>query len=181
MGVLTELDLCVLGVIVRDGPLSAYAVRKAFARSPTSAWSASTGSIYPSIQRLVRAGMVAAGAAQDERGKRLLCATDEGRGRFLRWLLELAPTDTGPNADRIRTRVQFLGKLQPRERASFLESAVAATREALGELEQLEGRYKREDLYWEQIGVGGAIAELRARVEWLRSITASPRRQSPGA
>ena len=150
--------------------MSAYAVRKAFADSPTSAWSASTGSIYPSIQRLVRAEMVAASAAQDERGKRLLSATDAGRSRFVRWLLELAPVETGPSADRVRTRVQFLGELGGSERAAFLENAVSATKAALQDLEQLEGRFKQESSHWELTGLGGGIAELRARLDWLRSI-----------
>jgi DNA-binding PadR family transcriptional regulator len=172
----TELDLCVLAVLVRDGPMSAYAVRKAFADSPTYAWSASTGSIYPSIQRLIRAAMVVAGAPQDERGRRLLCATEEGRRRFLRWLLELPPAETGPSADRIRTRVQFLGELNTRKRAVFLANAIGATKAALKELEQLERRYKRDGSDWEEIGVGGGVAELRARLGWLRSIASAERR-----
>lgn len=165
---LTELDLCVLGVIWRSGPLSAYGVRAVFRESTTAAWSSSSGSIYPSIRRLVAAGLAAAGAPQDRRSTRSLSITPEGLARLRAWLVELRPDAGTPTPDPIRTRAQFITALPEEERARFVQSSVTLTQQALAGLEKIaEANANDPAQALDQLGTIGSILELRARLEWL--------------
>src|SRR6476659_7226575 len=55
---LTELEQCVLGVIWRDGPMTAYEIAALFTKSLSPYWSGSAGAIYPVVQRLRKRGLV---------------------------------------------------------------------------------------------------------------------------
>jgi DNA-binding PadR family transcriptional regulator len=72
---MTELKFTILAIVARDGPLSAYDIRKIFARSLTSTWSSSTGSIYPSIRRLQNIGHLASSSPKDGRARKALSVT----------------------------------------------------------------------------------------------------------
>jgi DNA-binding PadR family transcriptional regulator len=168
---LTELDFCVLGVIWESGPLSAYRVRTRFEESNTAAWSSSAGSIYPSIRRLLRAGLAVAGSRQDERGTRHVRITAQGRERLRAWLVHLPPKIGTATADPIRTRAQFVTSLSYENRLRFLDEARAITRAALKEVEKVT-RIKSTgpDTMLEYIGNLGSIFELRARLQWLNRV-----------
>lgn len=168
---LTELDFCVLGVIWRSGPLSAYGVRKVFRDSTTASWSSSTGSIYPSIRRLLAAGLATAGAPEDRRGTQTLKITPDGLDRLRRWILELRPELGTATPDPIRTRAQFLTSVSSKERAEFVEAAHRITLEALRTLENVaeENTGDRAQVL-DQLGTLGSILELKARLDWLNGI-----------
>src|SRR4051812_8987838 len=57
---INQLDAVVAGVIWRDGPITAYRIREVFKQSLSPAWSSSAGTIYPTVGRLIRGGLVAA-------------------------------------------------------------------------------------------------------------------------
>jgi len=168
---LTELDFCVLGVIWECGPLSTYRVRARFAESNTAAWSSSAGSIYPSIRRLVRAGLAVAGSRQDGRGTRHVGITAKGRERLRGWLVDLPPKIGTATADPIRTRAQFVTSVSYEERLRFLDNARAITRAALKEVEKVtKVKSASSDTMLEYIGNLGSIFELRARLQWLNRV-----------
>ena len=168
---LTELDFCVLGVIWECGPLSAYRVRARFEESNTATWSSSAGSIYPSIRRLVRAGLAVAGSRQDERGTRHVGITAKGRERLRAWLVDLPPRIGTATADPIRTRAQFVTSVPYQDRLRFLDNARAITRAALKEVEKVtKGKSAGSDTMLEYIGNLGSIFELRARLQWLNRV-----------
>ncbi len=168
MADLTELDLCVLGVIWRSGPLTAYRVRKEFQESTTVAWSSSAGSIYPSIRRLLAAGLALAGPPQDKRGAQALSVTHEGRSRLRCWVVELPSWLGSAMPDPIRTRSQFLTIAPPRDRLEFVRTARALTRRSLDLLyAEKEANAGDPAMALEQLGTIGAILELRARLDWL--------------
>ena len=165
---LTELDFCVLGVIWECGPVSAYGVRARFEASNTATWSSSAGSIYPSIRRLVRAGLAAASSRKDERGTRHIVITTKGRERLRVWLVDLPPKIGTATADPIRTRAQFVTSVSPEERLRFLDNARAITRAALNEVEKVTKLQSTgSDTMLEYIGNLGSVFELRARLQWL--------------
>ena len=58
MADLSELEGAVLGLIWRQGPLTAHAVRSVFAGSPTPYFSGSEGSIYAVVRRLEGRGLI---------------------------------------------------------------------------------------------------------------------------
>jgi DNA-binding PadR family transcriptional regulator len=164
---LTELDFCVLGVVFRDGPLTAYRVRTRFASSVTAAWSTSTGSIYPAIRRLVARRLIRASAHRDARRTKELSITPKGEAVFRDWLRRVTDGLAGNVADPVRTRVQFLGALGPREAMRFLAEVEADCRSALESMEAKVSEEPREATLHRGWALRGALHELRARLEWI--------------
>jgi DNA-binding PadR family transcriptional regulator len=174
--VLTELDNCILGVIWREGPMSAYGVRSHFARSTTVTWSSSTGTVYPAIKRLLAAGLLTAGEPTGPRNSQLLALTASGMRALESWLSEVTAALGSSTADPIRTRVHFLAALADGRRDRVLADYRAVTDGALRRLEaeaQRPARTKAEKS--ERLGALGALMELRARREWLDLVEQEPR------
>jgi DNA-binding PadR family transcriptional regulator len=163
----TELDYCVLAVIGRNGPLSTYAVRQHFAGSITRAWSSSTGSIYPAIKRLAAAGMVRATETKDQRGTRMIAITATGKQAIHKWLLSVGPAEGSATSDPIRTRAQFLDELGAGEQMQFFERSIKATNAAIDRFKEKLATVDRDERDPDRIGGKGAIAELKARLQWL--------------
>ena len=166
---MTELDLTILAIIARDGPLSAYDVRKVFARSLTSTWSSSTGSIYPSIRRLQKARRVVSSSPKGARARKTLRVTAAGRAAGDRWLQEITPEMARPTPNPVRTRIYFLGILSSSERSAILRKAIASTRAALDEAERRRAaRVSAEsDDAVQHLASEGVLYELRGRLAWL--------------
>ena len=165
---LTELECCILGVIWREAPVSAYGVRAHFAASTTVSWSSSTGTVYPAIRRLREAGLLAAEAPTGPRKSELLNLTAGGREALDHWLTNVTPQLGASTADPIRTRVHFLAALDSGTRRRVLEEYRAATRAAIEQLEpHAAERAATAVELSERLGTLGALAELRARLEWL--------------
>jgi DNA-binding PadR family transcriptional regulator len=159
----TDLDFSVLGVIARAGPLTAYGVRQEFAASASPAWSSSAGSIYPAIRRLQTSGLVTSERPSDGRGRQELTITAVGEAALRGWLLDIGPAIGAPTPDPIRTRSQFLDPLSSAERRAFFDRCIEATKAGL---DFVQSKALGEHL-GEQIGVDGAVAQLRARLTWL--------------
>lgn len=159
------LENLVLARIDRDGPITAYRVRALFAASPTDALSASTGSIYPLLERLERRGLVARGPHADGRGTRLLTITAAGAGQVQRWLLSDADLGHLP-VDPLRTRASFLGKLSAPRLRAWLRKALRASEKKLAQVEHF---FRTEALPESDCWAHeNAVRLLRARIEWLR-------------
>jgi DNA-binding PadR family transcriptional regulator len=165
---LTELDNCILGVIWRGGPMSAYGVRSHFAGSNTVSWSSSTGTIYPAIRRLRQSGYLEAAAPTGPRKSELLSLTAKGRAALDQWLTDVRPELGSSTADPLRTRVHFLTALEPAARKRVLEDYRAATRAAMAGVEaSLAATPKDAVDRSERLGSLGALAELKARMDFL--------------
>lgn len=165
---LTELDSCILAVIWRGGPTSAYGVRAHFAGSRTVSWSSSTGTIYPAIRRLRQAGLLEAAAPAGPRKSELLSLTGKGRTALEGWLTNVTPELGSPTADPIRTRVHFLTALDKRARKRVLEEYRVATRSAIASTEAaLAAPATTAVDRSERLGALGVLAELKARLDWL--------------
>jgi DNA-binding PadR family transcriptional regulator len=169
--VLTELDNCILGVIWRGGPMSAYGVRAHFAASETVSWSSSTGTVYPAIRRLREAGYLDAAAPAGPRKSELLTLTELGRRALDEWLTDVQPELGSSTADPIRTRVHFLTRLKRSARRQVLEEYRAATRAAIAQVKATLARPASSAVARsERLGSFGALAELEARLDWLDRI-----------
>jgi DNA-binding PadR family transcriptional regulator len=117
---MTELDFTILAIVARDGPLSAYDIRKIFARSLTSTWSSSTGSIHPSIRRLQNIGHLASSSPKGGRACKALSVTPSGRAALNPWLEKITPEVAGPTSNPVRTRMYFLGMLSSAKRLAII-------------------------------------------------------------
>jgi DNA-binding PadR family transcriptional regulator len=179
---LTELDNCILGVVWREGPMSAYDVRNRFAQSTTVAWSSSTGTVYPAIKRLVKAGLLNASARSGPRNRQSLALTSPGMKALCQWLDNVAPELGSPTADPLRTRVQFLAALGRDKRKRALDQYRAVTGARMKLLEELAQR-PAESLFdrLDRLGILGALREVRARLDWLDEIEPELARLEPGS
>lgn len=165
---LTELDNCILAVIWRGGPMSAYGVRSHFSGSATTTWSSSTGTVYPAIRRLRAAGLLKAEAPAGPRKSELLSLTPAGRDALDDWLTKLPPELGTATADPIRTRVHFLTAIHPSARKQAFDDYRSATLAAMARLEAAMARPLETPVdRSEQLGRLGALAELKARLEFL--------------
>lgn len=123
---LTELEGAALGVVLRDGPCTSYAVKELFRASPSDFWSGSAGAIYPLMQRLEKRGLVASvPGSTGRRGRKDYRITAAGRRAFRRWLTD-AERAAGMGFDPLRTRLVFFDQLTPQARATFHDAVVDA-------------------------------------------------------
>ena len=165
---MTDLELCVLGIVWLRGPCSAYAVRCELAESTSSYWSSSAGSIYPVIKRLQAARLIAARRVHsDGRGKRVLATTANGERALQSWLTEL-PAWTGMvGLDPIRTRMNFFAVLKGvRQQLAFIDRAAAHTQDCI----ENERRKLKILSGVDHLAHLGALYELEGRKRWLAAV-----------
>lgn len=166
---MTELECCVLGIVWREGPLTAYEIAKPFAESQSSYWSGSAGAIYPLVTRLEKKGLLAGEIATwNSRRKRVFTITPEGLRELRAWLAPPFGDDVGAASfDPIRTRLSFIEALPARQRAKFFDDAERVIREQMLILDDhMKSEREREDRL-SVLTALGAIHELRARLTWL--------------
>ena len=170
---LTELEACVLALIAKEGPCTAYSIRKQFEESLTSTWHASTGSIYPLIRRMTDRGLlVRHDVESDGRGSKELEATAAGRKAAQAWLKEVPDWIGEPAADPIRTRLNFISVLAPDDRAPVIRRMMAATQASLGRVDTNRDQLSAEGRDVDALAVAGAGHMLRARLDWLEDVLA---------
>jgi DNA-binding PadR family transcriptional regulator len=167
---LSDVEACALGVVWQHGPCTAYAVRKEFAASHTPRWSASAGSIYPVLRRLVERRLVRP-TAEDwgPRSRTRFALTARGLAALRRWVAP--PFDAalaGPPYDPLRTRSCFLDARSPAQRIQFVHEAVRATRAALAAL-----RDANPDSTFERLARRGSVLALAARLRGLDELAAA--------
>jgi DNA-binding PadR family transcriptional regulator len=165
---LTELEACVLGLVLTEGPCTPYAVFSILRDSPSSQWSGSAGAIYPLFRRLEASGLLASKPrARDGRSSRVCTATPKGREALRRWLGPPFPEWIAevPN-DPLRTRVRFLSALPSAGRRAFL---AAAEDRLVEQVRQLEDDLRaRAVTPFELAMARGAVRLVRARLAWIR-------------
>lgn len=170
---LTELEACVLALIAREGPCTAYSVRKQFEESLTSTWHASTGSIYPLIRRMTERGLLSRRDVEsDGRGSKEIEATPAGRRAAQAWLKDVPDWIGEPAADPIRTRLNFISLLAPEECGPAIEQMMVVTKDAAARTAANRDQLKANGKAVEALAVSGAHAMLLARLSWLEEVRA---------
>lgn len=164
---MTELEGTVLGLIALHPESTAYEVRREFQKSRTAHWRASAGAIYPLIERLVKRDLLVAQAiGGDRRGTRRLQLTAAGLAEAHAWIVADMSGIVTAAPDPIRTRCHFLALLTPRERDLVIDRWLDRTEQ---EIAALRGAEPFDDIY-EQWAVEGAVMQLIARRDWLRTL-----------
>jgi DNA-binding PadR family transcriptional regulator len=165
---LTELEACVLGLVLSEGPCTPYAIFSVLRDSPSPQWSGSAGAIYPVFRRLQSRGLVVFKAqSQGRRSSRVCRATAAGKEALRRWLGPPFPEWIAevPN-DPLRTRVRFLDVLPPARRRAFLAEAMARLAEQVERLE--EDLLARPSLTAAEVAMArGAVLLVQARLAWI--------------
>lgn len=130
----SELECFVLGLIWQLGPASPYEIRRHMQASPSTQWSASAGAIYPLVQRLQRAGLLASEAKREgRRRRREYRITTKGLAALRAWIGPPIGAEAVTVAhDPLRSRARFLEALPDSDRRAWF----AAARAALDEVEK---------------------------------------------
>lgn len=123
-GALTELEGAVLAVVRREGPCTPYRVRQDFIKSRSREWSGSAGAVYPALQRLEAAGLVAAEEIGDARHSVLYALTKPGKAALRDWISD-AEAASGSGLDPFRCRADLFDTLAPGRRALFVRDLTA--------------------------------------------------------
>ncbi len=168
----TELESAVLGVLWRDGPCTAYAIRQHFRESPAPRWSGSAGAIYPLVRRLESRGLVRSKqSARGQRRQQDYQITRRGLASFRQWLrASSGPSDATLIHDPLRTRMLFLAALPQDQARSFVSDAVdALRRDALQAKEDCRKRAS-DECPFSRLAARNALLLTRARLRWLMEV-----------
>lgn len=166
-GHLTELEGVVVGIVHRDGPCTAYEIRRLLAVSPSSQWSASAGAVYPSVRKLLRLGLLRAIAHPNRSNGTRYVATPKGVAALLAWIgPPFNDTVRTVSHDPLRSRAAMLALVSPDKRRDW----IAAALRMLDDVEAAVARWhdeRRGDPVSELLSAAGN-ADVAARREWLR-------------
>ena len=80
-----KLDCVILGLLSHE-ELTGYEIKKRMDTTMRFLWSASFGSIYPTLSQLVEQGLATRRSAGGPRGREIYTITDSGRERLDQWL-----------------------------------------------------------------------------------------------
>lgn len=181
------LEFAVLGLL-HEAPMHGYVLRKRLSETLGMFRAFSYGSLYPTLRRLQRAGLIAeepesAGEVPPEamtwgkRGRRVYKLTADGKERFAELLADAGPQtwdDEGFGAHLaffsrtpadVRMRILEGRRRRVEERREGLRAAVARSSEKID-------RYTRE---LHQLGLESTEREVR----WLNELIAHERQEHP--
>lgn len=169
-----ELEHVILGIVAKFGPMTAYAVRRHFADSPTPAFSSGAGTIYPAIARLVRARLLRSRAdARGAQARSLLTITAAGRRAHRAWLFAPSGEYLRPQPDPLRTRIYFLGLLPRSAQRRFLREALATLDGQIALLERhVQSHAPTGPTRYSRLASEGMGELARARRRWLARVEA---------
>ena len=168
---LSEIEACVLALVSVDGPATPYAIRKVFLHSPNPQWSGSAGTIYPLIERLKRRKLIRTKVFRTgkRRGKRI-SLTSAGSRAVRSWLsLPVQAWVAGVPPDPLRTRIRFLGVLNPRQRRAFVQDAYQRMQAHVRTI-QGDCKRKRGKGGFPYLMARGALLSIQSRCSLLKEV-----------
>jgi DNA-binding PadR family transcriptional regulator len=171
---LTELESLVLAIIARDGPITAYKLRKILLESPSPGITSSAGAVYPGIARLKARKLISSVPVDsDGRNAELLMVTRDGRTAVRRWIKEGTPEQLLP-VDPLRTRIAHAQILSQKERSDWLVKTKTNLENKLKEIEAYAKRHPQADLNYAH---QHAKLITVARIKWIDDVIAAETRQ----
>jgi DNA-binding PadR family transcriptional regulator len=161
---LSQLELTVLGVVMKRGRCVAHAVVSEFASSQTWAYRSGAGAIYPLLKRLTRAGLL------DLSGRSYSIST-LGIEALRNWVRPPFRAESfWTSLDEIRSRAYFLKLLSTQEIEEFLVSADNGLNDLLAECRStLDAQRASGDTFGE-LAMLGAVRETEARIRWIAEL-----------
>ncbi|PHR93686.1 MAG: hypothetical protein COA69_03365 [Robiginitomaculum sp.] len=171
MSDLTELEGAALSLISRSQPMTTYAVRSVFQQSLTNSWSASAGSIYPLVRKLLRANLLSETQQKgDGRGTKMLSITRSGKTALRDWVRATDANVIDPVADPIRTRSHYLDSLPSREQKRLVTEWQRLSRNVIAQIKvSIEQGQKSGDRL-EVRALRASQLQMEARLTWLSEL-----------
>jgi DNA-binding PadR family transcriptional regulator len=156
---LTENEGSLLGLIVRQEPLTAHAIIKLYRESPVSQFNNSKGAVYPQVRRLKARGFLSSEGAKDE----LVKSTALGREALRTWVKALSQ-DHIFLPDPVRYRMLLLDLLTRDEQ---IEWAVILKRLLTEKVDELQAYHKKHPMPFADIVQTMAVAGLELRSKFV--------------
>ena len=160
----TEHEGMLLSVALRQQPVTAYQLVKAFELSPVTSINASKGQVYPAVRRLKAKGFLRARKLKgDGRNSEELEVTAAGRAAVRAWVLKLEDSLIVVD-DPLRTRMLALELLTDAERLKWTikaKSLVKRRREVLDDYNQ------SVNVPYQSIAYRSVVESLRVKMDWL--------------
>ena len=165
---LSTLELTVLGVVMKRGPCTGYAVVTEFSSSTGSIYRSGASSVYPLLDRLERAGLVL-GKRSEKRGEKQYEITEAGLSQLRHWFTLVPSTDDLTcTLDALRSRTYFMKVLAPDERERFFTDALAGLKRLLDQCEATVREYEMRGDPYSAMAMKGTVFETKARIQWLK-------------
>jgi DNA-binding PadR family transcriptional regulator len=172
------LELAILGLL-KQQPMHGYQLSRELGESLGGFWRVSYGSLYPTLRRMERDGLVAPLAGQPTGGRRktVYGITEQGERAFLD-LLQEAPGDTSTEDARFRVRLAFFRYLSPETRIRLLERRRSALTERLASFDAAidAGRGEADDYRLAVMEHGRAATD--ADISWLDDLIDNERNEA---
>lgn len=159
-------------------PMTGYTIRQTIQEVLGQFWSESYGQIYPTLHRLVRAGLVAPDA-QGRTSGTTFRITPAGRRRLRALLREPIPA-TPPRNGRL-LRLFFGAELGADACVALLEEAGAAAVAGLATLEREHAEVERETdagAAYRLVTISAGLHAARAQIAWAEESLAALRRST---
>ena len=169
---LSALELMTLGLVWRDQPCTAYALRTTLARSRASFWSGSAGAIYPLVRRLEGRGLLKSKSeATGKRRQRDYRVTARGTAALRHWLRPPLPdADASVIYDPLRTRMLFLAALPTEVVEEFVENALKELRKQMPLMICDCEHHSLEKNPFMHFATRNAFHIMQARIKWLDEV-----------
>jgi len=164
--------MAVIGIVWKHEPCTAYSVMQEFATSASDFMRSKAGTIYPVVGRLVESGQIAyTKEARGPKGDRDLQITAAGMKTLRSWLIEPVPLEEiSHTVDLVRTRMAYLGTLDPSERAAFIDNAIAGLRDHVKRSESRVKHYEAAGDAFGALGVRQIAYEAKGRIKWIEQV-----------
>ncbi|MCB2056550.1 MAG: PadR family transcriptional regulator [Novosphingobium sp.] len=164
---LSDNEGALLCEIMREQPVTAYQLVRAYERSPVGRFNKSKGQIYPLIRRLRQRGLIeASSVAGDKRGTEQLALTGLGRAALRLWAQDVRDHHTLLE-DPLRTKMLAFEVLDEAEILAWVSRAQAALREKRAELERYDATVTAP---YRALIYANAVLSLESRIEWLEQV-----------
>jgi DNA-binding PadR family transcriptional regulator len=168
---LNQTAYVILGLLSIEPNLSGYDMRKMIRRSVGYFWGESYGQIYPTLKRLVAAGLIAPGSSVSTGRKRrqTYILTEPGRGQLRQWLA--LPFQNDPPRNEFLLKLFFGREAAPGVSIAHVRDLQERNQRALATLEEIEASAQAGNPpnphfpYWMlTLGLGKALTQ--AALEW---------------
>jgi DNA-binding PadR family transcriptional regulator len=151
--------------LLSEAPKYGMQLRDEFEAVTADVWPMNVGQVYTTLQRLERDGLVEAGSAADEEGKKAYRITTQGQAELIEWL-RTPPPAASPPRDELLTKVLVALRVPGVD----VHDLIQAHRRQVLELMQQWTRFKEQETEFDlafALVVDSELTRLAALVRWL--------------
>jgi DNA-binding PadR family transcriptional regulator len=178
----TDFQFTLLGLLT-FGPMAGYDLKKAFATSPLSRYSPSSGGIYPALGRLEKMGLAEAyvDSADELRPRRVFSPTPAGLQALDTWLCRPVDRETvSRNISTVPLRFVLMERRLARVQVlAFLDDLTAALEVYLADLARHQAATSANAGHHAVLALDFGVSMVRTQLAWAARAGTELRGLSP--